>query len=248
MPSPTASAVWVDFAYMLGMAAFGVLIAIAVLFVYTNFIQPEMYHPLDWYSNKLRTRPHNFLGLIFIFGISSMVIMVTGSLPLMLKVPELAVAVYLQGFMIMVVMIAKESTATALCALLLYEFMCIASVLIVMIPDVPGNEPGWIYSAMFLIMNMVFTFWIKAGVRRHHGHDGEDKLVPEGAGRLFELWEKTVLRGNPLLLIATNLAFLCVFQINAGSIGWALAILYYVVAGLLLAGCCYSYRAGTEVD
>mmetsp|Transcript_53505 Transcript_53505/g.171459 ORF Transcript_53505/g.171459 Transcript_53505/m.171459 type:complete len:243 (+) Transcript_53505:132-860(+) len=215
-------------------------------FLVVNFLAAEESQPLDYYSNKLRIRPYWYALIILALVAVTLAVSITDQLGLLVKtLPELVVTAYLQGLTIAATVGLFESSAAALVSMLFYVVVGTATLLIVTIPTPPFGRPGVVYSNAFLVAKMVGVAWLKIGVGRHYI---DTKPLPAGAERLPELWAKAVLWGNPLLLIILDLLYAVLWQLEKDNFGSALSISYFVVASLLLLGCCHSYRAGTELD
>lgn len=238
---PLATVVWFVLLGQTGLAA--------VWFMFRNFLSDELYHPLDFYSNKLRTRPHYLALVLGVLGGGAVLILFSGILWTVFDtLPELGFAVQLQALVLGAVMIVRESAAAGLVATALNAFVAAGTARIATIPDMPSDQPGVFYSGAYLILGMIFAEWMRVGAERHVDHDGEKSPLPPGAERLPQLWAKTVRYGNPALLVVTNLVFLELYMLEQNEYGWGCAILFYVVAAVLLFGCCYRFRAGTEVE
>merc|ERR1712032_53290 len=108
-----------------------------------------------------------------------------------------------------------------------------ATTMIVMIPT-PDDQPGWVFSSVFYVANIVWVLWARTGVERHLGRDGASKILPTGAENLPLLWAKAVLWGNPVLLLGTNIIQLVVWFLSKEMYGGALAVVYYVVSLFLI--------------
>merc|ERR1712139_381047 len=120
--------------------------------------------------------------------------------------------------------------------------------MVTLAPTLPLNRPGVIYAVIYFICNMIFVEWCKIGVWRHIGVDGHKPILPVGAERLFQIWHQAIFKWNPLLLTLTSLAYGVEYLQFVGEYGWACALAYFVIAFLLLAGCCQQFRTGTELE
>jgi len=206
---------WAPIAELCQWTTFVVVALPAARFLYQNFVVREINHPLDYYSNRLRTKPPIFLFIIVVLlggaGLSAN----TGELSQFLgTVPELAIVVYLQGWMHMISAWFTISAAAGLVAALLYAIAGACAVLVVLIPTPPGDEPGWVYSVAYLGVQLVSVGWVRVGVRRHLNNDNGGKIVPDGAELLAMSWEWVVCRFVPVLLVGSNVAFLLAYVIT----------------------------------
>jgi len=236
-------------------AAYGSTAIAAVWFAFINFLGDELYHPLDFFSNKLRTRPYWYvLVLAFLAGLLGMD-MATGDWAELAKtLPELAVATNVQGFVLVGTMMMFESAGAAMVTMLAHMIFTKGLVVIVTIPT-PPFLPGAVYSNGYFLANMFFVFFLKVGAERHARsleklEEGQTSkwVLPEGAERVPKLWARSVLYGNPVLMLLTDIMFLAVYLMSRGEYGKALTICYFICALLLLMGCCSQYKAGTTVD
>lgn len=220
-----------------------------ILTVFMNFCTDERHHPLDFYSNKIRTRPYWLLiELVLLAGILVAVFLVKLPQQINDNLPEVAIAAYAQGLIIGVSELTGESASASFTSMVLYAFVCCAIVVMTLIPTLQFARPGAFYAGMYLVFNMIIVAWIRTGVKRHLGVDGGQKLLPAGAERLFQLWAVAVLRWNPLVLVLTSMAYVVVHLYDTENYGWACAIFYYILAGLLVFGCCKSFNDGTELE
>jgi len=242
--------IWETAAEVLGWTYLVVVSLLLLWFGTMNFIVDEKYHPLDFYSNLLRTRPFWYI-LIFVFFASVFASALLSEHAFGFLVgafPELAVAMYLQGLIAVGGLLRRESTAAALAGALLYSLTATATALMVTIPDLPVERPGAIYASFFLLANIVWVVWVSEGVGRHVVNEGNPRLLPDGAECVPKRFMRTTLWGNPVLLIVLNFWFGVLWQIEIQSYGTALCFIYILVASGLVLGCCYNYRAGTEFE
>lgn len=227
-----------------------IMVGLTVLwFAFLNFVANEVYHPLDFYSNTLRTKPYWYMIEVVLLGGIVAGVASTGQLGTFHKfLPELASAIYLQGLAITLVVALSLSAGAAMTAQLAYAFTAACLTLIVTIPTAPGKRPGVVYSGLYFLINIIWVAWLRVGMRRHYGRDNKQVNYPPGFEKLPQLWASAVLWGNPLLLFITNLVYLVVYMIDLGMYGGAFAAAYFVVSTVLVLGCCRSYRAGTELE
>lgn len=240
--------VWETAAQVLGVTFLVAVVLPMVSFVYMNFVVAEEKHPLDYYSNRLRTRPFYFVGILGFFAALGTTAIVFPDVSgfVIGAFPELAVAMYLQGLVIVGILLRRESAAAALTGALFYSIAGIATALIVTIPEIPVDRPGALYANAFLLANIVWVLWVSLGVGRRRGQ--QHRLLPQGAECVPRQWSKAVLWGNPALLLFLDSFFGVLWQLERGDYGLAFSISYILVATLLLLGCCYNFRAGTEVE
>jgi hypothetical protein len=245
-------------------------------FAINNFVADEAYHPLDYFSNKMRSRPHVFLLVAVGLAVCAMLPVVLGiSAALLTALPDLAAVVYGLGLVIFGRVWTRESTAAGLLALLLYAPVSFATVLIVMSPVLTEDWAGWLYCNLYLVAHLVWVLWLRtAADRRMAGEkitlstawrrrlccccqrcsrDQDEplepaSLLPEGSEKLTQLWERAVYFAVPLLLVFSNIVNLLIHLIKERELGWTFAVSYWLLACALLAGCCYDYRSGTEVE
>lgn len=221
---------------------------IFVKFFIINFIAIEKYHPLDYFSNKMRTKPPCCLLMMVALGGSMWGLILSGQLMLFMQMlPEVAIAVYAQGIIICVKIFVGYSAAAALVAVLLYAVVSIVNIMAVMVVT-PPDEPGWIYGSAFLVINFVWIVLLRIAIKRHVGRDGKENPLPPGADKLPKLWAEGVILGTFPILVSTNIVYFVAYLVSVGKYGWACAISLYTVSGVLLLGCCYSYRSGTELE
>eukprot|EP00930_Biecheleria_cincta_P057202 TRINITY_DN43177_c0_g1_i1.p1 TRINITY_DN43177_c0_g1~~TRINITY_DN43177_c0_g1_i1.p1 ORF type:complete len:265 (+),score=48.79 TRINITY_DN43177_c0_g1_i1:27-821(+) len=252
---------WMLVARICWLSAYGVTAFSALWFAFINFLGDEANHPLDFLSNKLRTRPYWYL--LVLFGLGGLVSadIFSGEVEeLQSTLPELMVSVNLEGFMLVGTMMLNESAAAGMVVMLLHIIISKGLVLIVSIPTL-DFLPGAIYANMYFFLYMFFVFVLKTGAERH-GHllDKQEAgnnqnpakkskvKLPEGASTVPRLWARTILYGNPVLMILSDILFLAVYLMSRGEYGKALTICYSIVATLLLFGCCSQFRAGTTVE
>mmetsp|Transcript_99369 Transcript_99369/g.259093 ORF Transcript_99369/g.259093 Transcript_99369/m.259093 type:complete len:274 (-) Transcript_99369:179-1000(-) len=248
-----------------------------IWFTINNFLVAEVYHPLDYFSNKLRSRPHVFLLAALGLALCAALPSVLGiSAALLAALPDLAAVVYGLGLVIFVKVWTQESTAAGLLALLLYAPVSFATVLIVMSPVLTENWAGWLYCNLYLVAHLVWVLWLRTAANRRM--TGEKitlmspawrrrlccccqrcarepdepleptSLLPEGSEKLTRLWERAVHFAAPLLLVFSNVVNLLIHLVKERELGWTFAVSYWLLACALLAGCSYDYRAGTEVE
>lgn len=235
------------------LAAYGTTALAAVWFAFINFLGDELHHPLDFFSNKLRTRPYWYIIVLMAFAGLLVFDNASGEMTeLQNTLPELVVTIYVEGFMLVGTMMMKESAGAAMVTML--GHMIVSKGLVITVTILPAAFlPGAFYSNCFLIIYMFFVFFLQMGAERHAGYLQKPEAtsrveLPEGADRVPRLWAKAILYGNPVLMIVLDIMFLAVFLMSRGEYGKALTICYSIVATLLLMGCCSQYRAGTTVD
>jgi len=249
---------WMFVARICWIAAYGVTAFSALWFAFVNFLGDEANHPLDFLSNKLRSRPYWYL--LVLFGLGGLVgaDIFSGEVEeLQSTLPELMVALNVEGFLLVGTMMLKESAAAGMVTMLLHIIVSKGLVLIVSIPNL-DFLPGAMYANMYFFLYMFFVFVVKTGAERHADllvkQDENPEMtkskvrVPEGASTVPRLWARTILYGNPVLMILTDILFLAVYLMSRGEYGKALTICYSIVATLLLFGCCSQFRAGTTVE
>lgn len=223
--------------------------AVVLWFAFVNFAGDEVNHPLDFYSNKIRTRPYWFLLMVVIFVALTAFASTGGRMSLFLDhQPELAIAAFLLGFAIGVTVLVRLSAGAALAAMIAYPLVAAATVAIVLIPTLHIDRPGAYYSGAYFIFHILWVAWLNEGVRRHLREDASRSLLPPGAEKMTQLWAASVYGWSPLLFIGTTLAYAVDHLVAVGRYGFACALAYYVVAGLLLIGCCYRYRSTTTMN
>jgi MFS family permease len=227
--------------------AFVILVAMWCLFI--NFVADESHHPLDYYSNKMRTKPYWVIIVSFVlFGLMGAVYGANSTKSLNETLPEVAISCYLEGLIIGSVALFGESAATAVVACILYFFVAGCITTMVLIPTLDFTRAGAYYAGMFLVANMIFVGWAQLAVRRHLTLDGGKKLVPAGSERLFQAWSRAVFRWNPLVVCVQSLIYTVHHLNDVKKYGMACAIGYYVIATLLVCGCCKSFTDGTELE
>lgn len=240
---------WSGVAEMVCLGAMGYIVVCIVWTIIINFIVAEALQPLDFYSNKFRTRPYWLLIEVVLLGGGLAGMHQSGQTKVLNDgLPEIAIAVYLQGILIGIAMLAKISAAASMTAMLIYAFVGPGLCMVTLVPTLPTNRPGVWYGVLFFLVNMVFVAWFRVGVRRHTNQDGAPKILPMGAEQLFEAWSKAVFGWNPLLLTLTTLAYGVEYLQFKGEYGYACALGYYVIVFLLLAGCCHQFKTGTELE
>jgi len=239
---------WGAVARVLTFAA-GALIGIILLkFITFNFLADEKYHPVDYFSNVMRTKPPCFMLVVVALAGSAVGSIMSGQLGLLQEtLPEVIIAVDLLGMVIFATVFRHFSAAAALVAVLLYEISSVANVIAVMVVT-PPEEPGWVYGSAFLVLNFVWVAWLRVAIQRYTGRDGNESPLPHGADTLPRLWAKAALYGIPMLLVSTNVLYFIAYLAKVGSYGWASALSLYTVSGVLILGCCHSYRSGTELE
>jgi len=245
----SGNAFWPGIAQMMWLGVMGYVMLSFVWTIFINFVADEAHQPLDFYSNKLRTRPYwLILEILVLAGATAGVNQSGQAKSFNDGLPEVAIACYLEGFIIALSELVQNSAATSLTAMVIYVFVGPGLCMVTLVPTLPLNRPGVFYGVLCFIVNMIFVGWLKIGVRRHIGQDGHAKLLPAGAERLFEVWNKAVFRWNPLLMTLTSMAYGVEYLQSTGEYGWACALAYYVIALLLLAGCCRQFHTGTELE
>lgn len=248
---------WMLVARICWFAAYGVTAFSALWFAIINFLGDEINHPLDFLSNKLRTRPYWYL--LVLFGLGGLVgaDIFSGEVEeLQNTLPELMVSVNVEGFLLVGTMMLKESAAAGMVTMLLHILISKGLVLIVSIPSL-DFLPGAIYANLYFFLYMLFVFMLKTSAERHaallNKDDGGPPVqsrvrLPEGSETVPRLWARTILYGNPVLMILIDILFLAVYLMSRGEYGKALTICYSIIATCLLVGCCSQYRAGTTVE
>eukprot|EP00405_Crypthecodinium_cohnii_P012794 CAMPEP_0206434008 /NCGR_PEP_ID=MMETSP0324_2-20121206/8867_1 /ASSEMBLY_ACC=CAM_ASM_000836 /TAXON_ID=2866 /ORGANISM="Crypthecodinium cohnii, Strain Seligo" /LENGTH=229 /DNA_ID=CAMNT_0053900371 /DNA_START=44 /DNA_END=733 /DNA_ORIENTATION=- len=216
-------------------------------FIIMNFLVREQHHPLDFYSNQLRTKPHVFLTVLGSLVAAAVVSNQTDQMSLFVKtLPELAIVVYAQGFCIITYTLLKVSAAAAIAASFLYVTLTVSTLLVVMIPTIQGY--GWVYSSAFLLINYIWVRWVRTGVKRHLYTDHGKTLCPAGAEVLFQTYDKITKYSTPAILILSDAGFMLVYQLEEGHYGFAVVAAYAFVATVLIVGCSSEFRSGTEVE
>ncbi|CAJ1332782.1 unnamed protein product [Effrenium voratum] len=244
---------WVQSSQVCFYAAYGTTGLAAVWFAFINFIGDELHHPLDFFSNKMRTRPYWYLLVLAATGGLLGLDMASGYLDELSKtLPELVVCTNLEGFVLVGTMMFAESAGAAMVTMLAHMIITKGLVVIVTIPTAPFM-PGAVYSNAYFLLHMFFVFFLKVGAERHARYlvkiEYQSKLVlSEGAERVPQLWARTILRGCPILLVVTDILFLAVYLMSRGEYGKAITILYFITAILMLLGCCSQYKSGTTVE
>lgn len=139
----------------------------AVWFAINNYLADEIHHPLDYFSNKLRSRPHVYVMVTAGLTICAAAPVVLGiSAALLDALPELAAVVYGLGLAIYGIVWSRESTAAGLLALLLYAPLALATVLIVMSPVITEDWAGWLYCNMYLFAHLFWVVWLRNSADR----------------------------------------------------------------------------------
>ncbi|CAE7183873.1 unnamed protein product [Symbiodinium microadriaticum] len=234
-------------------AAYGTTGLAAVWFAAVNFVGDEAYHPLDFFSNKMRTRPYWYLAVVAATGGLLGLDMASGYLEeLSNALPELVVCTNLQGFVLVGTMMFSESAGAAMVTMLAHMIVTKGFVVVITIPTAPFM-PGAVYSNAYFMMYIFFVFFLKVGAERHARHlvkiQFQSKFaLPDGAERVPKLWARTVLRGCPVLLLVTDILFLAVYLMSRGEYGKTITILYFITALGMLLGCCSQYKSGTTVE
>lgn len=235
-----------QFTFIITMLFVGVM---SIMTIVVNFFIDEARQPIDFYSNKIRTRPYWLVLEILLLGGGLLGVFFTGQTEdLQDQVPELAIACYLQGLAIGMTQFGNLSAASSLTAMVLYAFISPCLVMVTLIPTLPMNRPGVLYGVFFFIINVIFVAWVKVGVKRHIGPDGAPKIVPKGAELLFEVWSQATYKWAPALMMLTSMAYGVEHLIYTGEYGWAMALGYTVISCLLLFGCCRGFSTGTDLD
>eukprot|EP00927_Polykrikos_kofoidii_P045750 TRINITY_DN39842_c0_g1_i1.p1 TRINITY_DN39842_c0_g1~~TRINITY_DN39842_c0_g1_i1.p1 ORF type:complete len:249 (+),score=30.16 TRINITY_DN39842_c0_g1_i1:47-793(+) len=230
-------------AQMLRWVYIGVTCVVAFWFILINFLGDERTHPLDYYSNKLRTRPYLFAAEILFLAASMGILIASGQLQLFEQaLPEVAIAVQAQGLVIAVNVLLKVSSAASLTSVGFYIFTGAISVVIIISASLPIKRQGVVFSSVYIVLNVVFVVWLGNGVKRHLGHDKGEALVPEGAEVMPRVWSSTVKTSAPSLLVLTNILYLSEYLFTQGRYGQVGAVLYTFVSCLLIAGCCHEFR------
>jgi len=240
---------WPGISSMVCLGTIGYIMLLSVWTIFINFISDEAHQPLDFYSNKLRTKPYWLVIELVVLGGGIAGVYQTNQMKVLNEgLPEVAIACYLQGLVIAFSTSFGCSAATSLTAMLLYFFVGPALCMVTLVPTLPMNRPGVFYGVIFFIVNVIFVAWVRVGVRRHVNRDGASRILPPGAERLFELWCEAVFKWNPLLATLTSLIYGVEHLQFVGEYGWACALGFYVIAFLLLAGCCRQFKTGTELE
>lgn len=240
---------WSGIAKLMFLGALGYVMLIFLWTAFVNFIVDEAHQPIDFYSNKLRTRPYwLIIELLLLGGVLGGVFMSGQTETLNNGLPEVAIACYLEGIVIGMVELGRVSAATSLTSMLLYTLVGPALVMVTLVPTLPLNRPGVLYGILFYLVSMIFVYVAKVGVKRHIHVDGQPKVLPAGAERLFEVWVEAVLKWNPILLCMTSMAYGVEYLQYKGEYGWACALAYWMISLLLLAGCCQQFKTGTELE
>ncbi|CAE8701510.1 unnamed protein product, partial [Polarella glacialis] len=161
-------AFWQNAAVVCFASAFVLTAIAAVWFAMINYVGNELYHPLDFFSNKLRTRPYWFALTIVGVGLMLLIDTVSGEMDALTSVlPELAVAQNLQGFVSVVSMMYNESAGAALVTMLLHQVFSKTMVLIITVATPPKLfSAGVMYSNGYFVANMFCVTWIQFGFNR----------------------------------------------------------------------------------
>lgn len=245
----TKARFWPGVAELILLGTMGFVALLVVMTIFVNFLVDEAHQPIDFYSNKLRTRPYWLLIEIVVLGGGLCgVYFANMAKTLNDGLPEIAIACYLEGLAIGMTQLGRVSAASSLTSLCIYGFLAPCLCMITLVPTFPVNRPGIFYSVLYFIVGVIFVFWVKVGVKRHIYVDGHPKILPPGAERLFEVWYEAAFKWNPVLTICTSMAYGVEFLVYKGEYGYASALAYSVVASLILAGCCHQFRTGTELE
>jgi len=226
-------------AELLSFAALGLVVAAVVWFLIWNCLGPEKWHPLDYFSNKLRSQPYLFVMALFAVLGLPMLLEFFGLKATFLKAaPELALVVYLLGILVVGTAFHQMSAAGALVGALLYMVISIMMVVSVIFINPPFDEVGWCWSVMFLLLHMTFMLTVRLGVDRHLGRDSGRLLIPPGSEKLSKIWEATMMKFVPPMLLVVNFIFAILYKMDEGDYGVAFASTYFIVSTLVLLGCC----------
>lgn len=221
----------------------GIMMATIIWFVGTNCLMPEEKHPLDFYSNVVRTKPYVFILLLISFLGSAGSIYATGSHGLFRNtVPELVVVVYTQGILIVLMVWREISAAGAWVSGMMYSVLSACMLVFLLSFDPPISETGWFYSVVFLLAHIFIVIWLRFAVNRHASLDQGNPLVPMGAERLTRAWQHVVFNQTPVLLASSSALYLLLYQLKLNRYGGAFAVTYGLIASVLLAGCCHGAR------
>ncbi|CAE7224112.1 unnamed protein product, partial [Symbiodinium necroappetens] len=132
-----------------------------VWFAAVNFVGDEAYHPLDFFSNKMRTRPYWYLAVVAATGGLLGLDMASGYLEeLSNALPELVVCTNLQGFVLVGTMMFSESAGAAMVTMLAHMIVTKGFVVVITIPTAPFM-PGAVYSNAYFMMYIFFVFFLK---------------------------------------------------------------------------------------
>jgi len=251
--APTAEPVepetWAAVAKLVCLGTIFFIMLLFVLTIFSNFIADEAHQPLDFYSNKLRTRPYWLMLLILFLGGGIGGVYNTGQTNALNEgLPEVAIACYLEALVIGISALVKESAGTALTSMLLFLLVGSSLCLVSLVPTLPVNRPGVYYAVIYFIVNIIFVYWLKTAVKRHIHVDGQQKVVPPGSERLFICWYEVVCKWNPVMAVLTSMAYGVEYLLSTGEYGWACALAYYVIACVLLVGCCHQFKTGTALE
>ncbi|OLP95238.1 hypothetical protein AK812_SmicGene22660 [Symbiodinium microadriaticum] len=153
-------------------AAYGTTGLAAVWFAAVNFVGDEAYHPLDFFSNKMRTRPYWYLAVVAATGGLLGLDMASGYLEeLSNALPELVVCTNLQGFVLVGTMMFSESAGAAMVTMLAHMIVTKGFVVVITIPTAPFM-PGAVYSNAYFMMYIFFVFFLKArGTKNQNAQD-----------------------------------------------------------------------------
>eukprot|EP00913_Durusdinium_trenchii_P027071 g25406.t1 len=158
---------WMQSSRVCFYAAYGTTGVAAVWFAFINFLGDELYHPLDFFSNKMRTRPYWYFLVLAATGGLLSIDMASGYLDeLSNTLPELVVCTNLQGFVLVGRMMLSESAGAAMVTMLAHMIITKGLVVIVTVPTAPFM-PGAVYSNGYFLLYMFFVFFLKVGAERH---------------------------------------------------------------------------------
>merc|ERR1740138_1060042 len=134
--------IWPRVAQGLEITVFSYTVLMFLTVVFMNFVVDEAHQPLDFYSNKLRTRPYWLVIIVLALGGCAFAAYYTDrTKQLNENLPEIAIASYLQGLLLGVLEFARESAAAALTSTLLYTFVGATLVMVTLVPTVPMDRP-----------------------------------------------------------------------------------------------------------
>lgn len=237
---------WDGAAHALFFGCCGITTAATLWFIIINYISPEAYHPLDFYSNHLRMRPHLFFMTLALVIMSAVLAQQTNQISLFLKLmPQVACAFYAQGLAIVTLTLFRVSSAAALMSALLCIVFELVLLLITMIPDIGGFS--WFYCSLFLLLSYGMVAWVRIGVTRHLRRDAGKPLVPAGAEVLFVIMDQVISKASPAIAVTLDTAIVLVIQLQDGNYGFAFCVAYAAVSCSLIFGCSREFRGDTEV-
>lgn len=236
-------------ANVMSYVSLGIVGAAALWFLIWNFLGPEAKHPLDYFSNKLRTQPYIYwVSVLALVGIP-VTVELSGMKATFLKaVPQLGLVMYIQGSMIMFAAFRQLSAAACMVAALLYLVVSATGTLAIVSINPPGHEPGWVFSAMFLVFHMLVVLVFRTGTLRHLKQDRGGALLPPGSEKLARLWDHITLKHTPVLFASSNTIFFILYKLDQGSYGMAFALTYSIVTILVLIGCCKAAQEDLDGD